>query len=83
MSRHMVRTTVRLPEELLVAAQQRARATGRSFTDLLADALRNELRTPAFVTRVCEPLPTYLGEGLRPGVDLTDGSALDDHMNDR
>jgi hypothetical protein len=79
----MVRTTVRLPEELMVAAQRRARETGRSFTDLLADALRNELRTPAYVTRVCEPLPTYRGDSVRPGVDLTDGSALDDYMNDR
>jgi Ribbon-helix-helix protein, copG family len=79
----MMRTTVRLPEELLAAAQKRARDTGRSFTDLLADALRNELRAPAYVTRVCEPLPTYRGDGVRPGVDLTDGSALDDYMNDR
>ena len=79
----MIRTTVRLPQELLSAAQQRARETGRSFTDLLADALRNELRMPAFVTRVCEPLPTYRGQGVRPGVDLTDASALDDYMNER
>lgn len=79
----MTRTTVRLPDELLLAAQQRARETGRSFTDLLADALRNELRAPVGVMRVCEPLPTYRGEGVRSGVDLADSSALIDVMDAR
>jgi Arc/MetJ family transcription regulator len=79
----MTRTTVRLPDELLAAAQQRARETGRTFTDLLADALRNELRAPLGANRVCEPLPTYLGRGLRAGVDLSDNSALHDLMDDR
>ena len=75
---HMTRTTVRLPDELLAAAKRRARETGRTFTDLLSDALRNELRAPVLASRVCEPLPVYRGEGLRPGVDLTDSSALED-----
>ena len=77
----MTRTTVRLPPELLAAAQQRARDTGRTFTDLLADSLRNELRVPAASARVCEPLPTYRGNGVRPGVDLADGGALHDLMD--
>ena len=79
----MIRTTVRLPEELLAAAQQRARDTGRTFTDLLADALRNELRAEAIPTRVCEPLPTYRGDGLRPGVDLSRSAELEDIMSGR
>jgi hypothetical protein len=77
----MIRTTVRLPEELLTAAQNRARETGRTFTELLAAALRNELRQTVAPSRVCEPLPTYKGEGVRPGVDLSDFSALEDLMN--
>ncbi len=77
----MTRTTVRLPDELLAAAQRRAQETGRTFTDFLADALRIALRTPGAVMRVCEPLPTYRGDGLRPGVDLHDASALEDVMN--
>jgi hypothetical protein len=77
----MTRTTVRLPPDLLAAAQQRARDTGRTFTDLLADALRSALLAPAPLTRVCEPLPTYRGAGLRPGVDLTDAASLEDLMN--
>ena len=62
----MTRTTVRLSPELLAAAQQRARDTGRTFTDLLADALRNELRVPSPPPRVCEPLPTYRGQECAP-----------------
>ncbi len=78
---HMTRTTVRLPDELLAAAQQRARETGRTFTDLLADALRSELRAAVMPARVCEPLPVYRGSGLRPGVNLSDNGALEDLMN--
>ena len=81
-SRHMTRTTIRLPTELLSAAQQRARETGRTFTDLVADALRSELRARPS-SRVCEPLPTYGGKGLRAGVDLTDASALLDVLEGR
>ena len=46
-----MRTTVRLPDELLRAVR--------------------------------EPLPTYAGKGLQPGVDLTDSNALDDLMTGR
>lgn len=78
----MTRTTVRLPDELLAAAQARARDTGRTFTDLVADALRYELRRTAQPRRVAEPLPVYRGRGLQPGVDIADASALADLMGD-
>ena len=77
----MIRTTVRLPEELLEKAQRHARNTGRTFTDLLADALRYELRRGAAPRAVCEPLPTYRGRGIRDGVNLDDNAGLDDIMN--
>ena len=76
----MTRTTVRLPDELLAAAQKRARETDRSFTDLLADALRYELKRPVRPRRVAEPLPTYRGKGVQAGVDLSSASALEDLM---
>lgn len=79
----MLRTTVRLPDALLRAAKRRAAQTGRTFTQLLEDCLRAELRQPAQPLRVSEPLPTYGGQGLRPGVDLTDSSALEDLMTER
>lgn len=76
-----MRTTVRLPDELMRAAKRRAQQTGRTLTQLLEDSLRAELRQPVRSARVSEPLPTYRGQGLRPGVDLADGSALEDVMH--
>jgi len=76
----MQRTTVRLPDELLRAAKRRAQQTGRTLTQLLEDSLRAELRRVPAAARVREPLPTYRGEGVRPGVDLRDSSALEDAM---
>ncbi len=76
----MQRTTVRLPDELMRAAKRRAQQTGRTLTQLLEDCLRAELRHTVRPSRVSEPLPTYGGEGLRPGVDLSDSSALEDVM---
>ena len=79
----MIRTTVRLPEELFNAVKRRADEYGRTFTDMLTDSLRHELQRPASAARVCEPLPRYRGEGLQPGIDLSDTSALEDRMNGR
>lgn len=78
----MTRTTVRLPDELLESAQRHAQDTGRTFTELLADALRYELRRAKAPMVVREPLPTYTGKGLRPGVNLNDSSELEDIMED-
>jgi hypothetical protein len=79
----MSRTTIRLPDDLLAQAQRYASRTGRTFTQLIADALRYEMRRPATPRRVSEPLPIFGGGGLRPGVDLSDNSALLDLMDER
>ena len=73
---------MRLPDQLMRAAKRRAQETGRTLTQLLEDCLRAELQRPARARAVREPLPTYAGNGLLPGVDLTDSSALDDVMTD-
>jgi hypothetical protein len=78
-----MRTTVRLPDTLMRAAKRRAHETGRTLTQLLEDAVRAELLQSARPLRVAEPLPTYRGQGLQPGVDLSDAAALDDLMSDR
>jgi len=78
-----MRTTVRLPDELMRAAKRRAQETGRSLTQLLEDALRAELRQSTRARRVAEPLPTYRGKGMQPGVDLSDSSAVEDLMSGR
>lgn len=77
----MSRTTVRLPDELLAQAQEVAARTGRTFTQLLTDALRYEVQRRPDVVRVCEPLPTYSGDGLQPSVDLASNRALFDMMD--
>lgn len=63
----MSRTTVRLPDDLLLQAQAHAMRTGRTFTQVLADALRYEIQRAPEMRRVCEPLPTYGVVGCRPG----------------
>ena len=78
-----MRTTVRLPDTLMRAAKRRAQETGRTLTQLLEDAVRAELMQSTRPLRVAEPLPTYRGQGLQPGVDLSDASALDDLMSGR
>lgn len=79
----MTRTTVRLPDDLLAQAQSHASRTGRTFTQLLADALRYELQRGAAPARVCEPLPVYGGQGLHAGVELDRNGALLDFMDGR
>ena len=78
-----MRTTVRLPDQLMRAAKRRAQETGRTLTQVIEDSLRAELQRPARATAVREPLPTYAGNGLLPGVDLSDSNALDDLMTER
>ena len=78
---HMSRTTIRLPADLLAQAQAFAGRTDRSFTQLVADALRYEMQRVEAPTRVSEPLPVYGGQGLRPGVDLANNAALLDVMD--
>lgn len=55
----MVRTTVRLPDDLLETAKERARLTGRSLTQLLEDAVRAELSHSLPNARVAERSPVY------------------------
>jgi hypothetical protein len=49
----------------------------------MVDALRFELERTRATRRVREPLPTFGGQGLHPGVDLGDNSALLDLMEGR
>jgi hypothetical protein len=72
------RTTVRLPPELLARAKRKAAAEGRSLTSLIEDGLRvvvAENRKAATKKRVLPRISTATG-GPMPGVDITDGSAL-------
>ena len=77
-----MRTTIRLPEDLLAEAKQHAVKTGRTLTALIEDALRMALRSerprPA---RVREEIPTYGKGGINPAVDLDSNVSLLDFMD--
>jgi hypothetical protein len=68
-----MRTTVRLPEELLKSAKCKAASEGRTLTDLIEEGLRFVLaQRPRAAEKGREPLPVSKKTGgLRPGVDLT------------
>jgi hypothetical protein len=68
-----MRTTVRLPEELLKRAKRTAAAEGRTLTDLIEEGLRFVVaRRSGATKRDRTPLPVSSQTGgLRPGVDLT------------
>lgn len=80
-----MRTTVHLPDELHARAKARAADLGVSLTQLLEEALRLVLRDDAAAENAApyrvDPLPA--GEGVQPGVDITDGAALADLLDGR
>jgi len=78
-----MRTTIRLDDHLLKEAKAAAEASGRTFTDFVADALRERLaRRRGRVKSDPATLPTFRGGGLMPGVDLDNSAALLDLMDE-
>jgi hypothetical protein len=71
-----MRTTVDLPEDLLVEAKQRAAREGRTLSAVVADAVRSGFARAAVAERAAVDLPTFDGGGLQPGIDLDDTAAL-------
>ena len=66
------------------AAKRRAVDTGRTLTDVIADALRAELSRGAEAHPSSSvELPTFGAGGVLPGVDLDDSAALLELMEDR
>jgi len=75
------RTTVRLPDELILQAKRKAAAEGRTFTALMEEGLRHVVaETPdaARPPRVTPPLSKAKG-GFAPGItDFRDIAELED-----
>jgi predicted transcriptional regulator len=72
-----MKTTVRLDDELLRRAKEKAATLGISLTRLLEDAIRERLETTAQRTRVRRlrlPVSTAAG-GLAPGFSTLDAAA--------
>ena len=74
------RTTVRLPEDLLIRAKRKAAAEGRTLTSLIEEGLRLVVAENGKVAKKRRVLPcisTATG-GPMPGVDITRFSALEE-----
>ena len=76
-----MRTTVRLPPGLMTQVKRLARDTGRSMTQVIEDALRVAVARTSPSRPRSVTIVTVGGEGLRPGIDLDDTSALLDRMD--
>jgi hypothetical protein len=76
-----MRTTVRLNDDLLAAAKQRAAAEHTTLTALIEDSLRRTLLSrPAKGTKRLEIRPFGDAE-LLPGANLEDSAGLRDLMD--
>ena len=77
---YVMRTTIRLNDDLLRQAKRRAAEEGRTFSSLVEDGLRAVLR-PQKQTRVKLPLSTA-GGGVHPGIDLNSNASLQDLLDE-
>lgn len=76
-----MRTTIRIDEQLLKRAKQRAIQQGKTLTAVIEDALRESLaRKNDDQQRKPVRLETFGGKGLQPGVNLDDFADLLDLM---
>jgi len=81
-----MRTTVRLPEQLLRQAKRAAQERGETLTCLIEQGLRLVLARscPQAARRARVILPvSKAGGGMVPGIDLNDSAALLDRMEGR
>ncbi len=77
-----MRTTINLDEALIERAKTIAAQTGKSFAEVVEDAVRESMaRRDRVASRPPLPLPVdHSGGGVLPGVDLDDSAALLDLM---
>jgi hypothetical protein len=76
---HDVRTTLTIDDDLAALLHEQARRTGRTFRDVVNEAirdglLRSELESPC--------IPPVHDLGIRPGVDLTKALQLVGQLED-
>lgn len=75
-----IRTTVRLPPELLRQAKRKASAEGRTLTALIEDGLRHVVSAGPSPKPVRRKLPrvSKASGGVMPGIDLVKTGTLDE-----
>ena len=80
-----MRTTIRMQDQLLQAAKQRALAEHKSLTAFIEEAVQEKLSAaqPAPAAAENEPfyLVTFNGRGTQPDIDLDDNAGLRDTMD--
>lgn len=77
-----MRTTIRIHDDLYAQVRARAASSGRSIGEVIEDALRRAFADGDTPASDVEPLPTYGGSGVMPGIDLTSNAALAGAMED-
>ena len=78
----LMRTTVRLDEELMNDVRLLARRKGTTVTALMDQALRELLlRQAQPAPQKPVRLPTFKGDGLQPGIDLDHTASLLDLLD--
>ena len=77
-----MRTTITIDDELLRQLKEQAARTGRTIGALVEDAVRSSMARADERPDTIEPLPTFGGSGVMPGVDITDMRSLRDLMDD-
>jgi len=78
------RATVRPGEDLLSEVKRLAAEERTALTALIEQALREMLaRRREPLSRPRASLPSFIGRGLQPGVDLDNSAALRDSMDGR
>jgi hypothetical protein len=79
-----MRTTIRLPDDLLRKALKKALEQGRALTSLIEEGLKTVLAEPKPAPRTAVRLPVSRARGgTLPGVDLNRSSDLLDVMENR
>lgn len=76
-----MRTTLQLDDDLITRAKVSAARTGRTLSQVIEDALRMALAARPDSTAPRAIVPTSAGRP-RPGVNLDDGAALRDLLED-
>lgn len=76
-----MRTTIDVDNALLKAVKVRAVEEHRTLKETFEQALREYLAGPSGATTDTPPLPTFRGNGVQPGVDLTDNASLQSIMD--
>ena len=76
-----MRTTIDINDELLRAVKAHAAGERKTLKATIEEALREFLAGPRPEEASAPPIPVFRGQGVQPGVDLTDNAALEGLMD--